>query len=236
MNPKILVAAIALLCLGASDRLSASLIMEVGQTGANGFVSSSSPRIWNFGITELGAAYFNKNGLSFDSALFAAKTHKNTVEPLVFTLYSGLGGDVKGNTVLATVTVTPEEFSTKFAGGVDTFDFSSLMLTTGYYSVMLTTKASNKANENYFLKQSTMTVLNSDGTALNSSYWLQDQGTGNATTTFNGTGTLYNGDTTGGVALVPEVNTAWAIALLGLLSFGGAFLRRFQKKPALATA
>jgi hypothetical protein len=233
MKTKILIVAMALLSLGALDRLSASLIVSVGQTGANGPVSVDSPRVWNFGITELGAAYFNENGLSFDSALFAAKIHKNTVEPLVFTLYSGLGGNVAGNTVLATVTVPSTEFATQYSGGGDTFSFSSLMLTTGYYSVTLTTAAPDKSTEDYFLKQSTLSVLNSDGTALDSSYWLQDQGTGNATSTFNGTGTLYNGAS---VALVPEVNAAWAMSVLGLLSFGGAFLRRFQKKPMPVTA
>ena len=226
----------ALLSLGAVDRLSANLIIAIDQTGANDPVNVDQSRAWNFGVTSAGAAYLAQNGLTFDSALFDAKIHKDTVAPLVFTLYSGLGGNVNGNTVLAQVSVPSSEFNQQYTGGLgDLVLFKPQLFTKGYYSVTLTSTAADKATTEYVLKQGKLELLNSNQTPLDSLYWLQDQGVGHATSTFNGNGSL-GGDTGGGVALVPEVNAAWAISLLVGLSFGGSFLRRFQKKPALAIA
>lgn len=235
MNTKSVIAAAVLLSLGVTDRLSATLIIAIDQKGSNVPVNVNQSRAWNFGITTAGATYFAENGLTFDSALFDAKIHKSTVEPLVFTLYSGLGGNMNGNSVLARLSVPSSEFNQQYSGGLGSlFGFSPQLFTTGYYSVTLTSVAADKSTTDYFLKQGKLELLNSDQTPLDSRYWLQDQGTGNATSAFNGTGSL-TGDT-GGVAMAPEVNTAWAIALLVGLSFGGSFLRRFQKKPALAGA
>ncbi len=225
MAKKLVISAIAFLTLGALDRLPANLIIAIDQTGANQPVSVDTPRAWNFGITSVGAAYFSANGITFDSALFDAKIHNDTTAPLVFTLYSGLGGNVKGNTVLATVSMPASSFNQQYTGGVGSlFTFNPQLFTTGYYSVALTTAAPDTSTQDYFLKQGTLELLNSDKTVLNSSFWLQDQGTGNATTVFNGTGSL------GGYALAPEPNAAWAAALVTGLSFGGSLLNRFQKK------
>lgn len=71
-----------------------------------------------------GAAYFSANGLLFDSVLFDAKVHKDTTAPLVFTIYSGLGGNVNGNTALATVSVPSSEFNQEYTGG-DAFAFGN---------------------------------------------------------------------------------------------------------------
>ena len=233
MNKKLLIAVLAFVALGAFDRVSANLIISIDQTGGNNPVSVDSPRVWNFGITAAGAAYFSQAGITFDSALFDAKVHNGTTEPLVFTLFSGLGGNVAGNTALTTVSMPASAFDQKYSdGGESLFTYKPELLTMGYYSVTLTTAAPDKATEDYFLKQGTLSLLNADGTPLNSSYWLEDKGTGHATSVFNPIG----GGGAGIVALAPEVNPAWAMLLVAGLSFGGSLVRRTRRDPALASA
>ena len=226
MNKKLLTAVMAILVLGAVDRVSANLIISIDQTGGNDPVSVDSPRVWNFGVTAAGAVYFAANGLTFDSALFDAKVHKDTEDPLIFTLYSGLGGNVKGNTVLATVSKGSSAFDQQYSGNDGLFTFSPELLKMGYYSVTLTTAAPDASTQDYFLKDGTLSLLNTDHTVLDTSLWLQDNGTGDATSTFNGVGSLGGGT----VALAPEANPAWAMLFVAGLSFGGSFLRRTQKK------
>ena len=228
-----LILAMALGLLATAEKASANLIIYIDQTGANQPVNVEAPRAWNFGVTSVGAAYFSVNGITFDSALFNAKDHKGTTAPLVFTLYSGLGGNVAGNTVLATLSVPASQFNQQYSGGMGSlFTFAPQLLTTGYYSVTLTTTAPNKSTEDYFLKQGKLTLLDANKQALDSSFWLQDQGVGNATAIFNGSGSLYNDVPS---TLAPEVNPAWAMAILGAASLGRMFVRRSRKSaPAAA--
>ena len=230
MNKKLFAVAITLLLFGGADRFYASLIIAVEQSGANDPINVNQPRVWNFGVTAAGADYFTKNGLFFDSALFDAKIHKNTTAPLVFTIYSGLGGNVNGNTVLTRLSVRSSEFDQRYSGGLgETFEFKPKLFSMGYYSVTLTSVAPDNSTTDYFLKQGKLTLLNSHETPLDSLYWLQDQGTGNATSTFNGTGSL-SGETS--ITLAPEVSTVWAMALMAGMSLWGSFLCLFQRKPA----
>ena len=232
MKKKLLFATMTFLALGAMDRLAANLIISIDQTGANSPINEENGRVWNFGVTSAGASYFAANGLTFDSALFAAKDHKETTEPLVFTLYSGLGGKVKGNTVLATFSMPSSAFSQQYAGGLGSlFTFNPQLFTKGYYSVTLTSAADNDSTEDYFLKQGKLTLLDSNDSPLASSLWLQDLGTGNATAVFQGTGTLDS--VTSGVALAPEPHAFWAVAIITVLSATGSFLRR-MKRPVFA--
>jgi len=79
---KKLISTVAFATLALVGSASANLIISIDQTGANDPVNVDNPRAWNFGVTEKGAAYFTANGLSFDSALFDAKLHKDTTAPL----------------------------------------------------------------------------------------------------------------------------------------------------------
>lgn len=223
---KILAAAVlgALICSGSA---SANLIVAIDNTGANQPVNVADPRAWNFGITQAGADYFSANGFTFDSALFDAKLHKDTVEPLVFSIYSGLGGNVNGNTLMASVSVPSTEFNQQYLGGNGKlFTFAPQNFTMGYYSATLTSAAPDVATEDYFLKQGKLVLMNQDQTLLDSSFWLQDSGTGNAGTTpppgdlgGGGSGGSGGGSGGSGVAAVPETST-WVMGLLAIGAVG----------------
>ena len=227
MNKKIF-AAIAIAAMGWANSAQANLIIAIDQTGANDPVNIANPRAWNFGVTAAGAAYFKANGITFDSALFDAKLHKDTTAPLVFSIYSGLGGNVSGNKLLTSVTVPASQFNNQYQGGAGKlFTFTPELLGAGYYSVTLTSTAPNKATEDYFLKQGKLELLDSDGkTPLASSYWAQDNSTGNATATFNGNGNL---GITPAVVLAPEPTPAMAALLIAGVSMGGSLFRRLRK-------
>lgn len=211
-------ATVALAVLGFAGSATADLIIAIDNTGANQPVSVDTPRAWNFGITQTGAEYFSANGITFDSALFDAKLHKDTIDPLVFSIYSGLGGNVNGNSVLASVSVPSSEFNQQYLGGNGKlFAFAPQTFTMGYYSATLTSNAPDQATQDYFLKQGKLVLMNADQTPLASSYWLQDEGTGNATSnpppgSLGGGGSGGGG---GGVVAVPETST-WVMGFLAL--------------------
>jgi hypothetical protein len=225
-----ILAAVALAALACTGSASANLIVAIDNTGANDPVNVENPRAWNFGITQTGADYFSANGISFDSALFDAKVHNDTAAPIVFSVYSGLGGDVNGNSLLASVSVPASEFNQQYLGGSgNLFTFAPQTFTRGYYSATLTSTAPDQATQDYFLKQGKLVLMNADQTPLDSSYWLQDQGTGHATSTFDGSGSLGGGGSNGGggVAAVPETST-WVMGFLALGAVG--FMARRNAK------
>ena len=229
-----ILAVVAMVVLGCAASASANLIIAIDNTGANQPVNVDNPRAWNFGITQTGADYFSANGFTFDSALFDAKLHKDTTAPLVFSIYSGLGGNVNGNSLVASVSVPSSEFNQQYLGGNGKlFTFAPQTFTMGYYSATLTSTAPDKATQDYFLKQGKLVLMNSDQTPLASSYWLQDQGTGNATSTFNGSGSLGGGGSGGGggVSAVPETST-W---VMGFLALGTVIFMVRRNKSGLAS-
>ena len=226
---KKLISAIAALVIFASANAQANLIIAIDQTGANDPVNVSSPRAWNFGITSAGAAYFQAQGITFDSALFDAKDHNDTTAPLVFSLYSGLGGNVAGNRLITSLTVPSTQFNNQYLGGKGRlFTFTPEMLTAGYYSVTLTSTAPNKATEDYFLKEGKLTLLESNNlTTLNSSYWVQDNGTGNATSVFNGNSNLEVGQV---AVLAPEPPPVTGMLVIAGLALGGVLANFLRKE------
>ena len=232
MIKKLITAAVGLASLAMATSASANLIIAIDQTGGNLPVSIDTPRTWNFGVTAAGAAYFTANGFTFDTALFDAKLHQDTTAPLVFSLYSGLGGNLAGNTLLRSLSVPALEFNQQYGGGAGSlFSYTPALFTMGYYSVTLTSAAPDRATQDYFLKQGKLTLETANGTPLNSAYWVQDQGTGNATGTFNGSGNLEGGGGSGGgIVLAPEPGTWVGMAALTVCTFGGSVLRRLRKQ------
>jgi hypothetical protein len=211
MYKKFKYATCAALILGAAATANAGFLVSIDQTGANNPVSSASGRAWNFGITDAGAAYIAANNVTFDGGFFELKDFSGTTAPIVFSVYSGLGGNVNGNTLLFSVSHTPDQFSGQYSGNPgNTFLFgSALTLTAGYYSATLTTTAPDVSNQEYFLKEGSLIIQ-----GLDSQYWLADSGTGTATTTFNS------------VTPVPEPSTWWGLAASVVGVAGIAFRRK----------
>lgn len=224
-----------LACAGSAS--ANSMIIAIDNTGANQPVNVDAPRAWNFGITQAGADYFSANSFAFDSALFDAKVHKDTTKDLVFSIYSGLGGNVNGNSRVASVSVPSTEFNQQYLGGAGKlFTFAPQTFTMGYYSATLTSEAPDKATEDYFLKRGKLVLMNADQTPLQASYWLQDQGNGNASSTFNGSGSLGGGGSGGGgVSTVPETST-WVMGFLAVGAVVFIVRRAGQGRDALPQA
>ena len=234
MLKKFLKTAIAVLTLAGAANAHATLLIAIDQKGAEDQISLSSPNVWNFGITQTGADYFSKAGLKFDSASFAVKKHEGTTAPLVFNLYSGLGGAGNGNTLLRTVTLSSGQFDNQYQDSEGNFfDFTPTSLGAGYYSVELSTTAPDQVTKDYQIKSGKLGLYNMNEehqVALGSSYWLQDQGTGDATASFNGTGDLgIGGGVTPALAMAPEPSTMFALFAITGLTFGGSVVRRFKK-------
>ena len=229
MIKKFIISAVATATLALAMSASATVIIDIANTGGNDPVNVDNPRAWNFGITDVGAAYFSANGLAFNTAIFDAKVHKDTTAPLVFSLYSGLGGNVNGNKLMASVTLPASDFDQQYTDGAGSpFLFTPQTLGMGYYSVTLTSSAPDKSTQDYFLKQGKLVLEDQNQQTLNSSFWLQDQGTGDATITFNGTGSL----TSGTMAVAPEPSTIFAMIAITAFSFGGGVVRRIRRKAA----
>jgi MYXO-CTERM domain-containing protein len=169
-----------------------NVLITVDNTGANIPVSTSAPRTWNFAI---------KEGYSFTvgRSLFGLNDGNQTSEPIIFSVWQGLGGNQPANTLLTTVSLTPAQVD-GFYTTLEEFSFVPLTLTAGYYSVTLTSIAPDSpANKHYFLKSgravlmvdnanvdgSTDTTLASTAVTLGYEFWDQDSSTdGTATTTF----------------------------------------------------
>ena len=171
MFKKFISTSVALVALAFASSASAALIISIDNTGANDPVNVDNPRAWNFGVTAAGAAFLSSTGLTFDTALFDAKLHKDTTAPLVFSIYSGLGGNINGNTLLTSVSVPASQFNQQYAGGAGSLvAFAPEQFSTGYYSVTLTSVAPDQATQDYFLKQGKLQLENANGTVLDSSY------------------------------------------------------------------
>lgn len=205
----------------------AAYIIAIDNTGANDPVNITNTRVWNFGITQAGADFFSTNGITFDAALFDAKRGSQTLEenPLVFTVYRGLGGAVNGNAVVATVSEPKSKFDNSYLGGDIFYWTPGSQLSTGYYSVTLSSTTPSGGNTEYFLKSGKVVLKDQNQVALDSSFWVQDQSLGTATAVFSGTTALP-------ATPVPEPSQV-ALMLLGVgtVFFG---LRRsgFNRQPA----
>lgn len=179
-----------------------SVLITVDNTGANLPVSTSAPRTWNFAIKE-------GSSITVGKALFGLNDGVNTSQDITFSIWNGLGGNVSGNTVQATVSLGPTQVDGFFAT-LEEFAFTPMTLTPGNYSVTLTSNASDAANQSYFLKSGAVVLKLNDGSGatLGSEYWVQDtNNAGTATTTL----------TTSEAIPEPTTATLTLLALLPLL-------------------
>ena len=197
LNTSLVIASLSLFFVSADSRATAVLI-SIDNTGANDPVNITQPRVWNFKIASSGTT------LTVNRALFGLNDGGNqTTENIIFSLYSGLGGNQDpNNTLLRSVTLTPAGVD-GFFNTMEEFSFSAFTFTAGDYSAMLTS-IEPAGNGSYMLKLGKLTLYEdnggafdpSSGTVLSSTLWVQDP---------NATGT----------AAVPEPSAAWLL-LTGL--------------------
>ncbi|MCX6840566.1 MAG: cadherin domain-containing protein, partial [Verrucomicrobia bacterium] len=215
-------------------------LLAIDNTGANDPVNINTGRTWNFRISA-GAGGVVK----IDRALFGLNKGNNAVADITFKIYSGLGGDQAGNTVLRQATLTSLQVDNFFTTQ-EVFAFEELTLTPGDYSATLTTTAAS-GNTAYALKNGKISLYDASGyvdansTVLSSFYWVQDSNdTGTAGTSFvvnssQATGSalqvaeisVYNGATTGDPALADGQPSALSY---GSLAAGSTATRTYTIK------
>ena len=168
-------------CLHSSG-LAQDYVSIGGQTGGQIFFNYTLPRSFNFGITASGS------GVQIDQAKLFLADQQAPTQPVVATLYRGLGAQ---GTVLASGTVAASVFTSAggFTTGTAMFG-STITLSSGYYSIGLTT-LENNGQKGYLFKESPLTLSGTNGSILSSSLWVQDSNNvGTAGTTLVASGTV----------------------------------------------
>lgn len=157
--------AIALCVLGANNLSATSIGITTTQGGGNTKINSTNTAIWNFTITEAGAAA----GLSVVSGNFSIRRDNGVTQPIVFSFYRGFSTNGSISTeLLGSASVT----------GIDTTTYTQTLfnitptsnLTQGAYSFTLS--STGVGNNAYNFKGNTsvppVLVNSSNGTAISS--------------------------------------------------------------------
>ncbi len=142
-----------------------SQTIQVGaQTGAQIFFNNTLVRTYNFGITTDGAS----SGLTLGSVdlYFKGNTTQSTTNPVVINIYNGFGGT---GTLIGTGTLAATNIPIVFQATTINLN-SPISLTSGAYSVVCTT--ANAAD--YYIKSTSLTLLNAQGVTLTPNLWVQD--------------------------------------------------------------
>jgi hypothetical protein len=153
-------------CLIAYPLQGTTISITTTQGGGNTKVNSTTPAIWNFTITEAGAAA----GLSVVSGNFSIRKDNSAVEPIVFSFYRGFSYNATGGTeLLGSVSIT-NIITNTYAETL--FNITPTgTLTQGSYSFTLT--SAGVGNNAYNFKGTTATapllVNSTNGTAISGS-------------------------------------------------------------------
>jgi hypothetical protein len=192
---------VLLLVISAPLSWGTTVLISIDNTGANSPVSSGSPRIWNFQVTQQ---------LVVSKSMFGLNDGVNTTADITFKLWNDFGGT---GDALRTITLTAAQVDNSFATQ-EVFDFGDIILEPGNYSASLTSPAGS-GNQSYFLKNGSLALFLDDGTGSKaaSSLWTPD-------TNIDGTaGTTF---TPANLSAVPEPDS---LVLLGGLLVSVGFLR-----------
>ena len=131
-----------------------TLEVTTNQQGANGTIDEDTSRTWNFSVL---TDYQIQNILG----TFELKEGQGTVEPILFSLFSGFNAT---GTALATATVAAGTVGQSNYDPVD-FPLNNVNIGTGDYSVKLYSAALNSGNANWFFKGRGDSDLECDATA-----------------------------------------------------------------------
>ena len=157
--------AIAFCVLGANALQATSISITTTQAGGNTKINSTNTAIWNFTITEAGAAA----ALSVVSGNFSIRRDNGVTQPIVFSFYRGFS--YNGS-------ISTELLGSASVSGIDTTTYAQTLfnitptgsLTQGAYSFTLS--STGVGNNAYNFKGSTsvppVLVNSSNGTAISS--------------------------------------------------------------------
>lgn len=144
--------------------------VNLGQSGANAGLDASTPRWWNFTITNSGAAA----ALVVVTGNITIKKNQSAANPVVFSLWSGFttNGSTSGNTLLATTSLAATVITQQFTPTLFTFNPVPMQLGEGAYSLTLTNADSGASNTGYGLKYNDIVVMtDTGGTPLSASLY-----------------------------------------------------------------
>ena len=168
--------------LSAVSGQAENVYMAVGQSSGSGnlTVSSVNSLRYNFGVTEQGGSA----GLSAVQVDFTVDRGQQTTDPVVFTVYDGLGGSLGTGSVVSTTSVPAATFSAASFNPATVLLAAPLSLASGYYSLEITTNSPGTSNDKYQIKDGVFRLTDTTGSALSGLYFVEDSNsTGSAGTT-----------------------------------------------------
>jgi len=168
--------------LSAVSGQAENVYMAVGQASGSGnlTVSSANSLRYNFGVTEQGGSA----GLSAVQVDFTVDRGQQTNDPVVFTVYDGLGGSLGTGSIVSTTSVPAATFSAASFNPATVLLAAPLSLASGYYSLEITTNSPGTSNDKYQIKDGVFRLTDITGSALSGLYFVEDSNaTGSAGTT-----------------------------------------------------
>jgi hypothetical protein len=156
------------LCLIVWPLQATTISITTTQSGGNTKINSTTPAIWNFTISEAGAAA----GLSVVSGNFSIRKDNSATAPVVFSFYRGFSYNSTGGSQLLGSSSVTDIITNTYAATLFNITPTS-GLTAGAYSFTLTSTGAGTAAYNF--KGSTSIppelVNSSTGTAISASYF-----------------------------------------------------------------
>jgi hypothetical protein len=182
------------------------IIARTDQSGANDPISLGNPRIFNFSLTTAYDLY---------SGLFSMKRGSGSTNGITATIYNAING---GGTALTSVFIAANAFSQSFTDME--FLFSNFSLSSGTYSLVLSSTSPTGGSTNYFIKAGNFQITDKDsGTVIGSGYAIDANLTSEST---------FGGDA--GITFNIGANLTSESTLNGALSGGQKVVKKLLSK------
>lgn len=178
-----------------------TVLISIDITGANDPVDSGSSRTWNFSVTQ---------SFEVSRSIFSVKRGSQTDQPIIFSLYSGLGGT---GDLLRSYSLAAASEDTSYDPPT-IFDFENIVLTAGNYSATLTSTTGTSGAFQYFLKNGAIKLYNDNGSATPT----LDATTELSSSFYNTDGNTSGTSTTTSTPVIPEPSSLSILAITGLLA------------------
>lgn len=152
-----------------------NIYMAVGSSSGSGnlTVSATQPLRYNFGVTQQGG----DAGLSAVQIDFTVDRGQQTTDPVIFTVYDGLGGTLGTGSAVSTTSVPAATFSSASFNPATVAITTPLALSSGYYSLEITTASVGSSNDKYQIKDGVLRLTNTARTSLSGLLFVEDSNT-----------------------------------------------------------